>query len=88
MAEEVTSWRIDPDTLDLVGPAGPPEGYTARQFAAQAWPYCVVCGSMIEVRGIEMQNSLGPEPTYLPGPWRCPRGCNRAQATGHPTARR
>lgn len=70
-----TQWRIDPETLNLAGPTGPPEGYTASEFNAQVWPPCPVCGAMIEVRAIKMDNPHGPEPTYLPGRWRCPRGC-------------
>ncbi|MGH3940858.1 MAG: hypothetical protein ACRDTG_19920 [Pseudonocardiaceae bacterium] len=77
---DTPSWRIDPETLNLVGPAGPPEGYTASQFAAQVWPACSVCGSMIQVDALTIDSKLGSEPTYLPGPWRCPRGCNRNSA--------
>lgn len=74
---DVTSWQIDPETLGLVGPAGPPEGYTPRQFAAQMWPPCPVCGAMIQVNGIEVESPDDPEPRILPGPWRCPQGCDR-----------
>ena len=69
-------WRLHPRTLTLVGPPGPLPGYTARQFAAQLWPPCPICGTTIEVSRINVHAQTDPEPLFITGRWKCPRGCN------------
>ncbi len=73
---DATPWRLEPDTLNLVGPPEPALGYTARQFDEQVWPPCPECGTMIEVDRIAVRDLDRSELLFIRGRIRCPRGCN------------
>lgn len=74
-------WGLDPGTLALTGPDRY-HPFTAREFDAQLWPPCPVCGTMIKVDGIRTQSATETKPTFIIGGWRCPRGCDPRSQLG------
>jgi hypothetical protein len=69
-----SEWRINPVTFTLEG--GPAGVMTAREFAAQRWPACPVCGSQINVAQISVTSALDQFPKYMIGRWECDLGCD------------
>jgi hypothetical protein len=67
-------WEIDPETFLLTGVGGGP--FTGQEFEAIERPPCPVCGDTIDVAQISVRASGQRFPSYVPGSWQCPQGCD------------
>lgn len=68
------TWTFD-ENFRPQPPDGRREVFTLAEFHRQEWPACPVCGTTVDVTPVPTP-TLNDRDQYIPGRWRCPRGCD------------
>lgn len=73
------TWTFERPSFRLINSDGQ-RIFSSAEFARQHWPGCPVCGTEVDVDPVHA-GDLNDRDKYMPGRWRCPRGCDRRKAS-------